>query len=321
MLFSRHTTLGKCRAAPAFPLSLLLPWPIPPSPIWVHNVDGEHSPLLFITSLLSLWINKLSLWFCRARDRVLGLQVQRSLWRKDKWHIQIGSPACYPVPSERSQTFWEKHSSRDYIRSLSAWPPWGPSGNPSPCLLNSHREKHHVLIQGWELPMTSKARECLEEQSRKTEVRDIRDMSALIKAHPEQRLGQQSSVDIFVVSIIVSNIDWSQGYAQALSVRNDLTWTSSHPLQPALSAFLFIERLATKNFPHAIPMSLVLLLFSLNFLKTNSIGYFLDTIILHMIRCTHFKCTLRWSFNNCIYLGNKSPHQCVDHVRTPRKFL
>ena len=55
--------------------------------------------------------------------------------------------------------------------------------------------------------MTSKARECLEEQSRKTEVRDIRDMSALIKAHPEQRLGQQSSVDIFVVSIIVSNID------------------------------------------------------------------------------------------------------------------
>lgn len=197
----------------------------------------------------------------------------------------------------------------------------GPIRQPLSCLLNSHREKHHVLIQGWELPMTSKARECLGEQSRKTEVRDIRDMSALIKAHPEQRLGQQSSVDIFVVSIIVSNIDWSQGYAQALSVRNDLTWTSSHSLQPALSAFLFIERLATKNFPHTIPISLVLLLFSLNFLKTNSIGNFLDTIILHMIRCTHFKCTLRWSLNNCIYLGNHSLNQCVDHVRTPRKFL
>lgn len=52
--------------------------------------------------------------------------------------------------------------------------------------------------------MTSKAWESLEEQSRKTEVRD---MSALIRAHLKQRLGQQSSVDIFVVSIIISNID------------------------------------------------------------------------------------------------------------------
>lgn len=314
MFFSQHTTLGKFRAAPVFPPSLLLPWPIPPT-FWVHNVDGEHSPLLFITSLLSLWINKLSLWFCRVRDRILGLWVQRSLWRKDKWHIQIGSPSCYPVPFEGLQTFWEKHSSRDYIRSLSAWPPRGPPGNPSPCLLSSHREKHHVLIQGWELPMTSKSRESLEGQSRKTEVRD---MSALIRAHPEQRLGQQSSVDIFVVSIIISNIDWGQGYSQALSVRNDLTWTSSQPLQSALSAFLFMERLATKNFLHPIPMSLVLLLFSLNFLKTKSIGYFLDTISLHTIRCTHFKCTLRWSFNNCIHLGSHSPNQCVGHVHTPR---
>lgn len=51
-----------------------------------------------------------------------------------------------------------------------------------------------------------------------------------------------------------------------LSVRNDLTWTSSQPLQSALSAFFFMERLATKNFLHPIPMSLVLL-FTLNFFK------------------------------------------------------